>query len=86
MVPPGSRGAESGAEPQSGLDLWAGPRACCGLVTTQLPISFPLSEPTRKGMAQGRPRRSAQAPTRAAPGPPRGEETCLPLPLVCSMT
>uniref|UniRef100_A0A2K6F5D7 Myosin IF n=1 Tax=Propithecus coquereli TaxID=379532 RepID=A0A2K6F5D7_PROCO len=30
------------------------------------------SKPTRKGMAQGRPRRSAQAPTRAAPGPPRG--------------
>ncbi|XP_034515915.1 unconventional myosin-If [Ailuropoda melanoleuca] len=30
------------------------------------------SKPTRKGMAQGKPRRSAQAPTRAAPGPPRG--------------
>uniref|UniRef100_A0A8C9A0N4 Myosin IF n=1 Tax=Prolemur simus TaxID=1328070 RepID=A0A8C9A0N4_PROSS len=30
------------------------------------------SKPTRKGMAQGRPRRSAPAPTRAAPGPPRG--------------
>ncbi|XP_042784137.1 unconventional myosin-If isoform X1 [Panthera leo] len=30
------------------------------------------SKPTRKGMAQGRPRRAAQAPTRAAPGPPRG--------------
>uniref|UniRef100_A0A452UG15 Myosin IF n=1 Tax=Ursus maritimus TaxID=29073 RepID=A0A452UG15_URSMA len=29
------------------------------------------SKPTRKGMAQGKPRRSAQAPTRAAPGPPR---------------
>ncbi|XP_077835889.1 unconventional myosin-If isoform X1 [Macaca mulatta] len=35
------------------------------------------SKPTRKGMAKGRPRRSSQAPTRAAPtraapGPPRG--------------
>ncbi|XP_039107503.1 unconventional myosin-If isoform X1 [Hyaena hyaena] len=30
------------------------------------------SKPTRKGMAQGRPRRAAQDPTRAAPGPPRG--------------
>nr|XP_040146951.1 unconventional myosin-If [Ictidomys tridecemlineatus] len=30
------------------------------------------SKPTRKGMAQGRPRKSAPAPTRAAPGPPRG--------------
>ncbi|XP_006869067.1 PREDICTED: unconventional myosin-If [Chrysochloris asiatica] len=30
------------------------------------------SKPTRKGMAQGKPRRSAQAPVRAAPGPPRG--------------
>ncbi|XP_036702708.1 unconventional myosin-If isoform X3 [Balaenoptera musculus] len=30
------------------------------------------SKPTRKGMAQGKRRRSAQAPTRAAPGPPRG--------------
>nr|XP_035921957.1 unconventional myosin-If [Halichoerus grypus] len=35
------------------------------------------SKPTRKGMAQGRPRRPVQAPTRAAPtraapGPPRG--------------
>uniref|UniRef100_A0A8C9KFZ7 Myosin IF n=1 Tax=Panthera tigris altaica TaxID=74533 RepID=A0A8C9KFZ7_PANTA len=67
-----SEGAGPGAGPQGRLDLWAGPRACCGLATVQIPMSFPLSEPTRKGMAQGRPRRAAQAPTRAAPGPPRG--------------
>uniref|UniRef100_H2R6E1 Myosin IF n=2 Tax=Pan TaxID=9596 RepID=H2R6E1_PANTR len=30
------------------------------------------SKPTRKGMAKGKPRRSSQAPTRAAPAPPRG--------------
>lgn len=35
---------------------------------------FLFSEPTRTGLAQGRPQRSAQAPTRAAPGPPRGED------------
>lgn len=48
-----------------------------GGATTPTPASFPLSfsEPTRKGMAQGKkPRRSAQAPSRAAPGPHRGEE------------
>uniref|UniRef100_A0A8D1Q3Q9 Myosin IF n=1 Tax=Sus scrofa TaxID=9823 RepID=A0A8D1Q3Q9_PIG len=37
------------------------------------------SKPTRKGMAQGKPRRFAQAPTRAAPGPPRDHHGALRL-------
>lgn len=77
---------------QRGLDLWERPRAWSSLATTQISVSFPFffKEPTRKGLAQGKPRRSAHAPSRAAPGPPRGEEMaptkCLPLPLVGSMT
>nr|XP_038934957.1 unconventional myosin-If isoform X1 [Rattus norvegicus] len=49
--------------------LKAGSRALTISIGDGLPKS---TKPTRKGLAQGRPRRSAQAPTRAAPGPPRG--------------
>ncbi|XP_021100855.1 unconventional myosin-If isoform X3 [Heterocephalus glaber] len=48
--------------------LKAGGRGLTVSVGDGLPKS---SKPTRKGMAQGRHRRPAQAPTRAAPGPPR---------------
>ncbi|KFO22994.1 Myosin-If [Fukomys damarensis] len=48
--------------------LKAGGRGLIVSVGDGLPKS---SKPTRKGMAQGRHRRPAQAPTRAAPGPPR---------------
>ncbi|GAB1300900.1 Myosin-1F-like protein [Apodemus speciosus] len=49
--------------------LKAGGRALTVSIGDGLPKS---TKPTRKGLAQGRPRRPAQAPTRAAPGPPRG--------------
>nr|XP_045004862.1 unconventional myosin-If isoform X2 [Jaculus jaculus] len=49
--------------------LKAGGRVLTVSVGDGLPKS---SKPTRKGMTQGRPRRSAQAPTRVAPGLPRG--------------
>uniref|UniRef100_A0A8C0NIR4 Myosin IF n=1 Tax=Canis lupus familiaris TaxID=9615 RepID=A0A8C0NIR4_CANLF len=49
--------------------LKASGRALTVSVGDGLPKS---SKPTRKGMAQGKPRRSAQVPARAAPGPPRG--------------
>lgn len=70
-----SSGVGSG-QSQNRRGLWAGPGARSSLATPQIPTSFPLSfsEPTRKGMSQGKPRRSAQAPSRAAPGHPRGEE------------
>ncbi|XP_046494264.1 unconventional myosin-If [Equus quagga] len=51
--------------------LKASSRALSVSVGDGLPKS---SKPTRKGMAQGRPRRSAPAPTRAAPRPPRGPD------------
>ncbi|KAK1342402.1 hypothetical protein QTO34_015167 [Cnephaeus nilssonii] len=49
--------------------LKASSRALTVTVGDGLPKS---SKPTRKGMSQGKPRRSAQAPSRAAPGHPRG--------------
>ncbi|MEJ1269870.1 myosin IE [Cricetulus griseus] len=49
--------------------LKAGGRTLTISIGDGLPKS---TKPTRKGLAQGRPRRSAQAPTRAAPGTPRG--------------
>ncbi|ELK08065.1 Myosin-If [Pteropus alecto] len=49
--------------------LKASSRALTVSVGDGLPKS---SKPTRKGMAHGKPRRSAQAPSRAAPAPPRG--------------
>uniref|UniRef100_A0A8C6MSE9 Myosin IF n=1 Tax=Mus spicilegus TaxID=10103 RepID=A0A8C6MSE9_MUSSI len=58
--------------------LKAGGRALTISIGDGLPKS---TKPTRKGLAQGRPRRSAQAPTRAAPGPPRGKD-CISLPLL----